>query len=231
MLTLHVFPGAYGQPSVSPFCTKTMVFMKIAGIEHKAKPGDPRSAPNGKLPCLRHEDGIIPDSGLIQEWLKTNMGADMDADLTAQQQATGHVIRRMLEENLYWILVYSRWIDEAGWVQQKPVLQTMLPKMVRGFLPGILRKGLKKSLHAHGIGRHPQETIYAHGADDLQALEDMIEGPFLFGDKLSSHDINIFAFVGGLYANPASSAIQDKANASPKLKALCEAVQTAYDAA
>lgn len=229
MLTLFVYPGGYGLPSVSPFCTKTMVYMRLAKVEHQVKPGNPRATPNGKLPCLRHEGGMVPDSGLIKAWLREHRGVDMDADLSEAQHAQGHLIRRTLEEHLYWVLVYSRWVDEAGWKHQLPVVRPMLPAPVRAFLPGILRSGVKKSLHAHGLGRHPAEKIYAAGVADIEALERCVQGPFLFGDTLSSYDIELYAFAGAFMANPATNPVTERLKGCDKLLRLFEGVAARYE--
>lgn len=230
MLTLYTFPGGYDLPSVSPFCTKTMVLLKLSGLEHEHKPGNPRSAPNGKLPCLRHEGGMVPDSGLIETWLKENRGVDLDAHLDASQRAVGHLVRRTLEENFYWVVLYHRWVDEAGWVHQQPIIKSMLPAMVRPFLPGVIRKGVRKSLTAHGIGRHDPAGIYAAGVADLTAIEGLVEGPFLFGEQLSSFDITVYSFVGAALENPAESPLKAGVEACPKLVALVEAVDARYRA-
>lgn len=230
MLTLYTFPGGYGLPSVSPFCTKTVVLLKLSGLEHEVKPGDPRATPHGKLPCLRHEGGLVPDSGLIEEWLREHQGVDLDAHLDASQRALGHLIRRTLEENVYWILLYSRWIDEDGWAHQGPIIKNMMPALVRAFMPALIRRGVRKSLVAHGIGRHPPEGIYAAGAADLRAIEARIEGPFFFGEELSSCDITLLAFVGAILENPGASALKSAAEDCPKLVALVSAVEAKYRA-
>jgi len=228
MLTLYVFPGGYDLPSVSPFCTKTMVYMRLAGIEHTVKAGNPRSTPNGKLPCLRHAHGMVPDSGLIQSWLEDNNGVTMDAHLTAAQHAQGHIVRRILEEHLYWVLLYSRWVDDAGWQHQRPVIRPMLPAPLRAFLPGILRSGVRKSLTAHGLGRHPPKKIYAAGVADIDALEGLVQGPFLFGDTLTSYDIMVSAFAGSFVVNPGANPVTDRVKASPKLMALNSEILRRY---
>ena len=230
MLKLLIFPAGYDQPSISPFCTKTMLLLRLSGVEHTVRSGNPQSSPTGKLPCLKHDNGVVPDSGQIQAWLKENRGVDLDAELTDAQRATAHLIRRTLEENFYWVLVYSRWIDAEGWVFQKPVLKAIVPSALGWFLPSVLRRGLRKTLRAHGIGRHGQERIYTLGAADVTAIEALIEGPFVFGETLTTADINVYAFIGGVLANPADSAIRRAAENAPKVVALCEAVKAKYDA-
>ena len=44
--------------------------------------------------------------------------------MTDQQKCHSYVLSKMIEEHLYWTLVYSRWIDEENWSITK---QNFLP--------------------------------------------------------------------------------------------------------
>ena len=206
MITLYQFPAGYGLSSVSPFCTKAELYLRLAGVPHEVRDGDPRVSPTRKLPVVVADGETIADSGRIIDWSRGRHGDSLDADLTARQRATAHLIRRAAEEHLYWAIVYSRWIDDAGWVHQRPVIASMLPAPARPFLPGILRSGVRKSLHAHGLGRHDPEQIYAAGAADVTAIADVLaDRPFVLGDALSSADAVAAAFLWHVLRTPVES--------------------------
>ena len=73
----------------------------------------PRAAPTKKIPYIDDGGTIIGDSGLIVDHLKKKYGDALDAKLTADQRALGHLLRRTLEESLYFVGLYARWV-EAG---------------------------------------------------------------------------------------------------------------------
>ena len=119
LMRLHVFPHVW-EVNPSPFCLKVETYCRLAGIATGSVPALPFRAPRGKLPFLEDGRERIPDSGLIIEYLKGRFGDPLDGGLNARQAATGHLLRRTCEESLYFVLVYSRWIDPEGWRVARP---------------------------------------------------------------------------------------------------------------
>lgn len=60
------------------------------------------------MPYIEDEGQVIADSGFILDYLKATYGDPLDSRLTAQERAVALGFRRLLEENLYWVAVYSR---------------------------------------------------------------------------------------------------------------------------
>ena len=67
------------------------------------------------------EDGgkTLADTTFIIDYLKQNYGDSLDAGLSPAEKATALAFQRLLEENLYWAVVHTRWVDPAGWAQTK----------------------------------------------------------------------------------------------------------------
>ncbi len=98
MITLHQFAPAYGSHfSVSPFAAKLESYLRLAKIEYETAPGDPIKAPRGKIPYVNIDGALIGDSGLIIERLKKSHGDPLDGDLSGDDHALGHLVRRTLE--------------------------------------------------------------------------------------------------------------------------------------
>ena len=114
-VTLVQFPPIWGR-NVSPFGLKLEAWLTLANI-----PFDIRTtmrldkAPKGKLPYIIDQGHAIGDTSLIIAHLKHTRGIDPDAGLTPAERAQGLALQRLFEEHLYFIIVYSRWIDEEGW--------------------------------------------------------------------------------------------------------------------
>ena len=128
MIELHQFRRAWGI-NPSPFCLKAEIFCRLSGIPYKAVPTVPFKSPRGKLPFILDDGKMIPDSSHIIGHLKAKMAIDIDAGLDAGQLAKGHLLRRTCEESLYFVLVYSRWIDDAGWAVAGPQFFRGLPAL------------------------------------------------------------------------------------------------------
>ncbi len=78
---------------------------------------------------------------LIIEQLERAHGNKLDAHLTAEARARGHVIRRMLEEAFYWMVVFVRWSEPEGWAAYRPIFLPLMPPVVGGVIVELLRKG------------------------------------------------------------------------------------------
>src|SRR5690349_17335849 len=140
MITLYQFPPAFGLPNPSPFCLKVETYLRMIGEPFEVKAGNPQRAPKGKLPFIKDGGAVISDSAHIVEHLKKTRGDKLDKDLSAHDRAVGHLIRRTLEEGLYFGVVYARWVDEDGWNAGKEELFSKMPALARAFVPGIARR-------------------------------------------------------------------------------------------
>src|SRR6478609_8917732 len=117
MITLHQFGPAFSLRTASPFGLKLEAYMKLAGIPYRVEnfDGNPSKAPKGKIPFITDDDGRkLGDSALIIQHLIAKHGDKLDAHLTPAERAVGHALRRMTEEALYFAVLYSRWVDDAG---------------------------------------------------------------------------------------------------------------------
>jgi Glutathione S-transferase N-terminal domain len=62
VIILHTMPGTPDLESISPFCMKVEVHLKLQQVPYHAKMGDPRKAPKGKMPVIGDGTAKIPDS-------------------------------------------------------------------------------------------------------------------------------------------------------------------------
>ena len=92
MLTLLTYPAGYGQFSLSPFCVKAAYLLHLSGQPWKRQDlNDPRKMPHAKLPVLRTEDRLVPDSDGIRYWLEER-GAVFDAGLNTRQSGQSQAL-------------------------------------------------------------------------------------------------------------------------------------------
>ncbi len=145
-------------PDPSPFCVKVETYLRMVALPYeRVECATMFKAPKKKLPYLTDGDRTIPDSGFILDFLKTTYGDTLDGRLSAEERARGHGLRRMLEESLYWPMVYSRWREDRNWAVIKPLFFGGLPPILRDLLPLFARSRVKKTLWLQGTGRHARD--------------------------------------------------------------------------
>src|ERR1043166_6906129 len=172
MIRLYQFPTAYGIENLSPFCMKVEVWLKLAGLDYEIKwTFNPGKGPKGKLPFIKDGNKIVADSQDIIAHLSRAYGIDLDANLDADQRATAHAFRRMLEESTYWALVHFRWIDPATWPKTREGLFGSLPPGVRSLVPRLAQRKIARDLHGQGTSRHPPGEILARATHHLSAID------------------------------------------------------------
>lgn len=201
---LYQFPGAYGLASLSPFCTKLEAYLRLAGIDHETKLGDPRRAPKGKLPYVRLGGELLGDSGFIIEGLKQRFGDRLDAELSPRQHAFGHLAQRCAEEHLYWGVLQARWDDDRAWEGgYRDIIAGMVPKPLGSLAAPLIRRSVRKSLLAHGMGRHTPTEIAESCTRDLDAVIALLaEAPFLVTDAPTRYDCSVYAMLEHLRRTP-----------------------------
>ncbi len=220
VITLHTMPGTNELESMSPFCMKVEVYLKLQKLPYKTWSGDPRKAPKGKLPMIEADGTKICDSSAIIAHLEANAEKALDADLDAAARARSHVLQRMLEEGLYFVVLWSRWGDDRGWSALRPRIEAVVPAAVRWFLPGMIRKKVVAQSVAQGTGRHSPDEIYAMGKADLEALSGVLgDQPYFLGDTMHTIDIVAYAFLAQIVLWTKASPLTDAARALPNLEA------------
>jgi glutathione S-transferase len=229
-LIVHHLAGAWGVPSVSPFCLKLDAFLRMTGIPHKAVIAPtPFAAPKRKAPWIEHEGKAIGDSGFIIDYLRKRFDVDPEAHLSASERATGHALRRLIEENLYWTMVYDRWIVDPNWKIFRDVVLGGVPIPMRYAIAPVARNGVRKQLRGHGIGLHTADEIHAIGQRDITALSDALgEKPYFLGTQPTEIDAVAYGQLANIMNVPIASPVKDEARSRPNLVAFVNRFRDRY---
>lgn len=229
-LVVHQLPGSWGLPSISPFCLKLDLYLRIADIPFQTViDATPFGGPKGKLPWIEHEGKKIGDSGFIIEYLESRFGCDPNAGLSAAERAVSLSMRRLIEENLYWTMVYDRWIVEDNWRHFRNVVLGGVPVPVRQVIAPIARRGVRRQLRGHGIGLHSRDEIHAIGRKDVGAIADFLaDKPFLMGASATEIDAIAYGLLPNIMNVPIASPIKDEALKRTNLVGYVERVKNRY---
>ena len=230
MITLYQFRDSWGlQPS--PFCLKMATWLRMAGVPYHPKATVALSkAPTGKLPYIETEDGrTIGDSGIIVDHLTRTAGVTIDDGLSDEQKAVATALTRLLEDHLYFIGVYFRWVDDDSWAVVRPAFFGRMPQPLKSIVPGLLRRRARRMLWAQGLGRHSREQLVAMGTADLQAIATVLgDKPFLLDDNARSVDAVAYGLLANLAYPPVESPMKHALHRIPALVAYCDRIRDRY---
>jgi glutathione S-transferase len=233
MIKLYQFPPAFGLPNMSPFCMKVETYLRMVGLPYECPRGaDLTKSPKGKMPYIEdcdHGGKVVADSTFIIDYLKATYGDTLDAKLDTRQRALALAIQRTFEESLYWAAVYSRWIDDAGFAVTEKAAFSRMKFPLRQIVPVMARRGLRKELHGHGMGRHSRDEIYAIGCRDINALAELLgDQAFFLGAQPASIDATGYAFFANLLWVPIDSPLRDQAARHANIEAYCQRMKARY---
>lgn len=230
MIVLHQFPPAFGLPNASAFCMKVENYLRMAGLPYRSAYGmEFGKSPKGKLPFIEDEGRLVGDSGLILDHLKAQHGDPLDAWLSPAERAASLGLARLMEEHLYWCLVHARWIEPAGLDVTRQAFFSHMPGLARQIVPLLVRRGIAKQLHGHGMGRHSRDEIYAMAAADISALADFLgDKPYFLGERPTTLDAVAYAFLANIVEVPLDCPPKQHALGLPNLLAYCQRMRAAY---
>ncbi|MCB9398453.1 MAG: glutathione S-transferase family protein [Acidobacteria bacterium] len=229
MITLYGFGPAFGLLDPSPFVTKVEIFLRMNGIEYQKKRGSLGKSPTQKLPYIDDDGTLISDSSLILDYLMQKYAPQFNAHLTDEAHAQGLAFQRLLEDHLYFAALYGRWLDSD---YNQPVHQRFLskiPKLIRPLVKTLVVRRMRGYVHAQGLGRHPKHVIYDFARRDIRALRTFLgEKTWLLGDKPSSYDATVGAFLWSIMRVEIPSPFEDIRAESPNFKAYVDRLAKTY---
>jgi glutathione S-transferase len=234
MITLYGYGPAWDLPDCSPAVVKVDCYLRMVGLPYTLvswrSVQDLQQAPKGKLPYIEDNGQKIADSSFILIYLKATYGEKLsDRLLSPQDQAIAHSLRRMMEENLYWVISYSQWMEEAAWEAYKPVLFGPLSPAERQTAETQSREVTRGYLHAQGMGRHSRAEVYEIGNADLSALSAYLqEKPYFMGEEPTTLDATAYAFLSRVLWVPYESPLQTHMQTLPNLMGYCRRMRERY---
>lgn len=191
-------------PSISPFCLKLEAYLRFANLKYinVSKP-DFSLAPKGKLPYIQRNGEIIDDSSCIINWINDQIDFDPDSTLVNDERAITLATKRLLEDHLYFIMMYQRWLTKDGFNYSKTCFNDV-PCFIRPFILNKIRKNIKNTLYLQGLGRFSEEELYELANEDIKCLSDLLgESEYVFGTQdPTSLDIYIFSFISNIIQLP-----------------------------
>ena len=191
---------------------------------------DVRKAPKAKLPYIVIDGNkTIADSELILRYLKESGKFTVDDWLTDTQVAQSVAITRLIEDHLYWLMVDSRWLNDEVWLMLKNKFFAGLPPVLNVIIPSIVRKQVRKTLYAQGLGRHNRDELSYFAKTDLAALAGLLgDRNYMMGDRLCSADATVYGILSCIYYPDFNTPLKSIALGHSNLLTYCERITGEY---
>lgn len=230
MITLYQFPSVWGLPNASPFCLKVETYLRMAEIPHEIRSVlNPKKGPKGKLPFIRVNDQIIPDSEFIIDKLKLLNGDLLDKNLSKEQKALNVALESLFSDRVYWFILYSRWKEEKGFNHTKTAFFKKLPFWAKAFIPGLVRKRMVAVLDGQGFGRHSSLEMLKMASKALDAVATILgEKKYIHGEEPNSIDATAFAFLVNIIYFPFENDLKNEAIKYPNLIRYCDRIWSTF---
>jgi hypothetical protein len=153
----------------------------------------------------------------------------MDSWLSEEQRASAHLIGKSLEENLYWCLVHSRWINEDTWPAINQQFFSGMPFPVNKIIALLARSGTKKRINGHGMGAHSKEEIHIIADRSFNSISTLLGNKsYMFGEQISSLDLIVFSQIGSFTLSTLDNQASQMARKYENLVTLAEKIQKKY---
>ncbi|WP_347986244.1 glutathione S-transferase family protein [Methylomonas sp. AM2-LC] len=196
MLKLYKFGQVGDVCDASSFCAKVEAYFRLANLPYDTASGPQYlcKAPKGKLPFIEDNGKLIADSSFIIRYVQDTYNANIDSHLSAIEKAIAHAFIKMLDENLYWVLVHARWQLPHNITTLHKTFFDSIPFPMNKIIAYTARRDVLSKLQKQGMGRHSNAEITEIGKQDLNALSVLLgDKTYFFGDKPSSLDAAAYA--------------------------------------
>jgi len=220
MIVLHAMPRiGWGLLSPSPFCLKLETYLRMRGDAYELAPTLlANRAPRGKLPWIEEGRQRVADSANIVRWLEQRGDVLGEASVDPAARARGHLVRRTVEESLYFAIVAERWRDPVIRKRYTDDLLASMPRPARMVVARLARLALERQLWQQGFGRHDLETVRAMAAEDLAAIATVLgDSPFVTGDSPRAVDASLFGSLANLWHIPIETPLRQALAGHPNL--------------
>ncbi|GAB7359462.1 hypothetical protein MBLNU230_g6109t1 [Neophaeotheca triangularis] len=170
----------------SAFVTKVEFRLRHAGVAYETGAGGPREAPKGKIPYLEiSSEGSgggggaeqVPDSAqIVRELEGRGLLPRVHEGLTGVERAGVKGLVALLEERLYFLSLYERWIE--NYYTQRDQVLWRLPYPVKVVVGLVIYRSMVSTLYGQGTGRHSDEERRAFSKEIWESLEEMLKQRF-----------------------------------------------------
>ncbi|XP_059479615.1 metaxin-1 [Neocloeon triangulifer] len=231
-MTLDVWAGDWGLPSIDLDCLRVMTYARFCGapVTHRVV-RTPYFSPSGKLPVFRHgPNNVLTDFDEIVSYLHAK---NFGTDLSKAQSCETVSYSAYLEEKLLPALLHTWWLDEKNCLElSRPWYAKTLRLPFNFFYPGQYQHNAKLRIDTCYIGT-PNEIETQIFNDAEQCLNNLSQklgdSQYFGGTRPFSLDATVFAYLAPLLRAPfPSNRLQNHLKNSKVLVEFCKRISQNY---
>ena len=161
--------------------------------------------------------------------MNTRYEVDLNRGLTQPERAEALAFERMIEDDLCWIMLWSRWCQPHNWEANKDAIFGRFPPVFRDVASWFARRKIKRDIRSQGMGRHSEDEIFRLGRYDLMALSDFLsDKPFFMGEAPTTLDASAFSLLINVMWCPIESELKVQAKSLENLTTYCERIRDRF---
>lgn len=205
-MTIQLFqpPAPEGTPNLSMFCAKAEILLQLSGVDFtKHIAGNPTEGPKKKFPYIVENGKTLGDSFFIEQHLKNQHGFDTYKGVAPEATAMAQLVTSTIEEQLYWVMVYSRWQMEDNWPIMDELFFGKMPPEMRQKISKMARDSVVSALWGQGIGRHTPDEAFFIGKRVIDNLAILLgDKTYFTGDTITTLDASAYGALINFIQNP-----------------------------
>jgi len=203
MITLYGMHPAGGLRQISPFVAKVEMALRYLKADYKNESVGlfkiNRMSPNGKVPWIKIDDFELGESDAIIEHLVQMFDSDLLESLSSDDQILGTALKRLTEKNLYWYMVWSKWMTAESREEIIECFFPHYPKFARKLGSNYAIRLHTSFSKVHGIGGLTEAAREAEATTDLLTLSNQLEkNDFLLGQDITVFDFSIASMLASI---------------------------------
>ncbi|HEY8034087.1 MAG TPA: glutathione S-transferase family protein [Methylobacter sp.] len=230
MITLYQLPRCWDIPNPGQFCVKLETYLRMTGLTYKTIETLPLFAPRRKLPYINDNGIQISDSRMIINHLKSSYDDILDRHLSAEQHAATKAWQRLLEEHLYWVIMYTRWnYTKTNWQANKQAIFAGLPSLLSELVASAYRYRIKAQIRGQGLARLTPDEVFKLGNEDIEAISLFLGGkPYFMGNEPTTLDASAYGMLINIIGCPIESPVKDYALSKKNIVDYCNRMQSKF---
>ncbi|XP_072938356.1 metaxin-1 isoform X2 [Epargyreus clarus] len=207
-IELDIWRGEWGLASIDLECLKVLTYMKFIGVPVRVREASHLLfTPKGTLPVLRDGEKVLTNFEEVVDYLKS-LHYSTDVHLNDKQAAEASVYTQYLRDKLYPAYQYVWWVDERNYTEvTRPAYAKALRLPFNFYYPSKYSNAAKQMIDAlygeHTNLREIEGTLYSEAEKCLKTLSERLgESEYFFGNRPSSFDAVVFAYLAPLVKAP-----------------------------
>ena len=135
----------------------------------------------------------------------------------------------MLEEHLYFLSVYERWLIDENFEKGPRQFFNMAPTPIRPIIRAVIRRKVRKMLAAQGLGRHSAAERLELAKGDVDCVSALLgNNTYLLGDKVCGADATVFGSLFSASSPLFNTELGAYIRSQPKIMAYLKRLSSKY---